>query len=82
MSYRIPLNKIGLVGKETELVSASLKTGCLASGGVFSKRCERLIEELIGGSCFLTTSCTSALEISALLSGIGPGDEVIMPSFF
>jgi len=81
MAYRIPLNKIGLEGTEVELVDASLKTGYLASGGVFSKRCESLIEELIGGTCFLTTSCTSALEFSALLSGIGPGDEVIMPSY-
>jgi dTDP-4-amino-4,6-dideoxygalactose transaminase len=54
----------------------------LSDGGPFAGRCIRLLEELLPGSrVLLTTSCTTALEMTATLLEVGPGDEVIVPSF-
>lgn len=65
-----------------ENLVATLKSGYVAGDGQFSKRCHAEIERLLGAPrALLTTSCTSALELAALLADVGPGDEVILPSF-
>lgn len=65
-----------------ENLVAALKSGYVAGDGHFSKRCHAEIERLLGAPrALLTTSCTSALELAALLADVGPGDEVILPSF-
>ena len=57
-------------------------TGKLSGNGVFTKKCQTFFEEKYGfKKCLLTTSCTDALEMCALLTGVGPGDEVIVPSY-
>jgi len=79
---RIPFTKPTLTGREAEYLNQVLKSGKLTGGGPFLKACEAWLEEQTGcARVLLTTSCTHALEISALVCGAGPGDEVIMPSF-
>jgi dTDP-4-amino-4,6-dideoxygalactose transaminase len=79
---RIPFTRIALTGRELDYVRAALESGELAGDGDFAKRCERWLEETIGSyRALLTHSCTGALEMAAILSRVGPGDEVIMPSF-
>jgi dTDP-4-amino-4,6-dideoxygalactose transaminase len=81
-SYRIPFNRPGLAGNELRYIQASVDSGRISGDGVFTEKCRRLLEELLGAHrVLLTTSCTTALELSALLLDLGPGDEVIMPSF-
>jgi dTDP-4-amino-4,6-dideoxygalactose transaminase len=82
MSSRIPFNKPSLVGQELAYLSEAVSNRHLAGDGPFTKRCNALLEEILGvPNVLLTTSCTHALEMSALLLDIQPGDEVIMPSF-
>ncbi|MBI1778514.1 MAG: dTDP-4-amino-4,6-dideoxygalactose transaminase [Proteobacteria bacterium] len=82
MSYKIPFCRVSLEGTELDNLAASLRSGYIAGDGQFTKKCQNEIERLIDArSVLLTTSCTSALELSALLLDIGPGDEVILPSF-
>jgi dTDP-4-amino-4,6-dideoxygalactose transaminase len=81
-SYRIPFNRPGLAGNELRYIQESVDSGRISGDGVFTERCRRLLEELLGArQVLLTTSCTTALELAALLLDLGPGDEVIMPSF-
>lgn len=78
----IPFNKPSILGKELYYVSQSVLSGQTCGDGPFSKRCQSMIEELIGARhVLLTTSCGSALHIAALLCDLKPGDEVIMPSY-
>jgi dTDP-4-amino-4,6-dideoxygalactose transaminase len=78
----IPFNKPCIEGKEIENILNALNCGKLAGNGDFGKACEKEIEAAIGAQrVLLTNSGTAALELSALLCGIQPGDEVIMPSF-
>ncbi len=79
----IPFNKPFIVGKELYNISyAVLKNAWLSGDGEFSKKCHAwLVENLQCKAALLTNSCTSALEMAALLFDVGPGDEVIMPSF-
>ena len=78
----IPFNRPSLVGKEMEYVAQSVANGHISGDGVFTKRCHTLFEnELNIPKALLTTSCTHALEMVALLLDIQPGDEVIVPSF-
>jgi dTDP-4-amino-4,6-dideoxygalactose transaminase len=78
----IPFNKPALVGPEFDYIREALEAGHLAGDGRFTQRCHALLEQLTGSPrALLTHSCTAALEMSALLSEVGPGDEVIMPSF-
>jgi dTDP-4-amino-4,6-dideoxygalactose transaminase len=78
----IPFNKPFLTGKELPYIFEAVSSGKISGGGNFTKKCHRFFEEKFGfGKCLLTTSCTDALEMCALLLNIGPGDEVIMPSF-
>jgi dTDP-4-amino-4,6-dideoxygalactose transaminase len=82
MSDRIPFNKPFIIGKELYYISQCVLKGQTSGDGPYSKLCERTIGELIGARyVLLTTSCTSALHISALLCDIEPGDEVVMPAY-
>jgi dTDP-4-amino-4,6-dideoxygalactose transaminase len=78
----IPFNKPYMTGNELEYIAQAHANGHLAGNGQFSKRCCAWLENRIGSKkALLTHSCTAALEMAALLSGVGVGDEVIMPSF-
>jgi dTDP-4-amino-4,6-dideoxygalactose transaminase len=78
----IPFNKPFFVGTETEYLRQAVAAGHLSGDGAFTRRCHAFLEQRWGfGKALLTTSATSALEMAALLVGIGPGDEVIMPAF-
>jgi dTDP-4-amino-4,6-dideoxygalactose transaminase len=80
--YRIPFNRPALAGNELGYIRESVESGRISGDGVFTEKCRRLLEEMLGGPhVLLTTSCTTALELAALLLDLGPGDEVIMPSF-
>ena len=78
----IPFNKPYMTGRELSYIAEAHANGHLAGNGQFSKRCCAWLEERIGcQKALLTHSCTAALEMAAILSGVGVGDEVIMPSF-
>jgi len=78
----VPFNKPSLVGRENEYLAETLAAGHYSGDGPFTRQCHRLLEEELGvGRALLTTSCTHALEMAALLLQIQPGDEVIFPSF-
>lgn len=79
---QIPFNKPYLTGKETEYIKEAVETGKISGNGMFTQRCQKWFEEKYGfGKCLLTTSCTDALEMAAILCDIQPGDEVIVPSY-
>lgn len=79
---KIPFNKPHLTGKEAHYMYEAVSKGKLSGNGEFTKRCQRFLEEKYGfRKCLLTTSCTDALEMAAILCDIRPGDEVIVPSF-
>ena len=81
-STGIPFNIAHLTGNEKTYLSESLASRQLTGDGPFTARASQLLAELVGGGrCMLTTSCTHALEMSALLLDLSDGDEVIMPSF-
>jgi dTDP-4-amino-4,6-dideoxygalactose transaminase len=78
----IPFNKPYLSGKEIEYIIESVNSLKISGDGLFTKKCHQFFEQKYGFSkCLLTTSCTDALEMAALLIDIQPDDEVIMPSF-
>ena len=80
--YRIPFNKPVIIGKELFYVAESVLSGHTSGDGIFSRRCQRLMAERFGADqVLMTTSCTGALEMTALLCELEPGDEVIMPSY-
>ena len=82
MTDFIPFNKPSTAGKELHYVAEAIQGQQLAGDGEFGRRCEQLIEELTGAPRVLvTTSCTSALEMAAILLDLAPGDEVILPSY-
>ena len=69
-------------GKETEYIAQAIRNMKISGDGEFTKKCNTWIEEKTGtAAALLTTSCTHATEMAALLAGIKPGDEVIMPSY-
>lgn len=79
---KIQFNRPYMTGKELHYIAEAKFGNMLAGDGAFTKRCHRWIEENTGcAKALLTHSCTAALEMSALLLDIQPGDEVIMPSF-
>lgn len=78
----IPFNKPPLTGNEEQYVLEAMKSSKISGDGEFTKRCHRWFEETTGcKKALLTTSCTHALEMAAILIGIEPDDEVIMPSY-
>ncbi|MBI5818230.1 MAG: dTDP-4-amino-4,6-dideoxygalactose transaminase [Verrucomicrobia bacterium] len=79
---RIPFNKPYFTGKETDYIKESVASGKISGDGLFTKKCHQFFESRYGfKKALLTTSCTDALEMAALLCQIKPGDEVIAPSF-
>ena len=82
MSDFIPFNRSDLMGKELEHLAAAIASGQVSGDKAFSRRCQDLLESALGSRrVLMTTSCTHALEMAALLLDIKPGDEVIVPSF-
>lgn len=80
--HRIPFNRPFLVGKEFEYIQQAIDQMDLSGDGVSTKECHHLLKQVLGvPKVLLTTSCTHALEMAALLLEIQPGDEVIVPSF-
>lgn len=78
----IPFNKPYLTGKELEYIQIAVMKGKLSGNGYFTKKCQAFFEERYGfRKTLLTTSCTDALEMAAILAGIKQGDEVIIPSY-
>lgn len=78
----INFNVPPFTGKEMEYIKVAVENQKICGDGQFTKKCNEWIEERTGTKkCLLTTSCTHALEMSALLADIQPGDEVILPSF-
>ncbi|MFN5627742.1 MAG: dTDP-4-amino-4,6-dideoxygalactose transaminase [Bacteroidota bacterium] len=78
----IPFNKPYLTGKETHYMYDAVQTGKISGNGKYTQLCQNFLREKYGfGKCLLTTSCTDALEMAAILINIEPGDEVIMPSY-
>jgi dTDP-4-amino-4,6-dideoxygalactose transaminase len=80
---KIPFNKPFIVGKELSYITqAVIENSHTAGDGPFTKKCEAWLEERLGcRKVLLTHSCTAALEMSAILADIQPGDEIIMPSY-
>ena len=82
MQTPIPFNKPFLSGYETRYIEEAVRSGKISGDGMFTKRCHAYFEESYGFcKALLTTSCTDALEMAALLLDLQPGDEVIMPSY-
>lgn len=80
--YTIPFNRPCFAGPEQEYIAQSIANSHVSGDGPFTKKCHGLLEEFLGvRKALLTTSCTHALEMSALLLDIKEGDEVIVPSF-
>ena len=78
----IPFNRSSLQGRELEYIFDTIRIGQVAGDQTYSKKCQKLLRDVVGcRSALVTTSCTHALEMAAILLGIGPGDEVIVPSF-
>jgi dTDP-4-amino-4,6-dideoxygalactose transaminase len=80
--YSIPFNKPSLTGEEFHYISQALERGHISGDGHFTRKCHELLEAQLGTSkVLLTTSCTHALEMIAILLDINLADEIIMPSF-
>ena len=78
----IPFNRPPIVGNELDYLRQAIDECHLQSSGSFTRSCQEALEQMTGcRRALLTHSCTAALEMSALLCGVAPGDEVIMPSF-
>lgn len=78
----IPFNKPFLTGKEAHYMYQAVYTGKLSGNGFFTQKCQRFFESEYGfKKCLMTTSCTDALEMAAILCDVKPGDEVIVPSY-
>jgi dTDP-4-amino-4,6-dideoxygalactose transaminase len=78
----IPFNKPFIIGKELDYIRQAVESGKISGNGQFSRKCQQFFETQFGfKKVLLTTSCTDALEMAALLLNIKEGDEVIMPSF-
>jgi dTDP-4-amino-4,6-dideoxygalactose transaminase len=82
MPYRIPFNRASIVGSELDYVGEALGQGHISGDGPFSRRCESVLEQALGAPrVLMTTSCTHALELAAMLLEVEPDDEVIIPAF-
>jgi len=80
--YHIPFNKPYLVGTELSYIAEAVRSGHISGDGTYTRKCHSFLETALGApKALLTTSCTHALEMAALILDIGPGDEVIVPSF-
>lgn len=82
MKYKIPFNKPCFEGKELVYIAEAINQGQISGDGIFTRKCSEIFETVLGcRKALLTTSCTHALEMSAILLDLHPGDEVIVPSF-
>ncbi len=82
MSIAIPFNRPCLAGNEYKYIAEAIANGHASGDGPFTRRCHQLLEKQLGvRKALLTTSCTHALEMAAILLDCGPEDEVILPSF-
>jgi len=82
MNNSIPFNKPYLTGKEMHYIYQAVYSGKISGNGLFTQKCHEFFQDQYGfKKALLTTSCTDALEMCALLANIQPGDEVIMPSY-
>ncbi len=80
--HKVPFNRPTLTGSEYDYIKAAVESGQLSGNGPFTKRCHQWLESSTRTrKALLTHSCTAALEMSALLLDLEPGDEVILPSF-
>ncbi len=80
--HAIAFNKPYFTGKETDYIKQAVESAKISGDGIFTKKCHAFFEKRYGfKKCLLTTSCTDALEMAAILINIQPGDEVIIPSF-
>ena len=78
----IPFNRVSVAGHEWEYTRSVVESSQIGGGGVFTRRCEELLERVLGAPrVLLTTSGTHALELAAMLLELEAGDEVILPSF-
>jgi dTDP-4-amino-4,6-dideoxygalactose transaminase len=78
----INFNKPYLTGKETQYIEDAVASGKISGNGKYTQLCQQFFEQKYSfGKCLLTTSCTDALEMAAILINIEPGDEVIVPSY-
>lgn len=78
----IPFNKPFLTGNETKYIEEAVASGKISGNGMFTKKCQAFFENTYGfKKCLLTTSCTDALEMCAILANINADDEVIVPSY-
>lgn len=78
----IPFNRPSAVGREVEYIAQSPLLGPVAGGSSFGRRCQEWLERMLGvRRTLLTTSCTHALEMAAMLVDVQPGHEVIVPSY-
>ena len=78
----VPFNRVALAGPELQYIRQAVDRMHLSGDGVFTERCSRLLEQQLRvGRVMLTTSCTHALEMAALLLEIQSGDEVVVPSY-
>jgi dTDP-4-amino-4,6-dideoxygalactose transaminase len=82
MGFCIPFNRFSFTGNELRYVTEAVQNGHISGDGPFTKRCHAFLERQLGiRKALLTTSCTHALEMCALLLEVQPGDEIIVPSF-
>lgn len=82
MNEFIPFNKPFLSGRELEYIQQAVESGKISGNGAFTQRCHAFLEKRYGfRKVLLTSSCTDALEMAAMLCEVGPGDEVIVPSY-
>src|SRR5438105_5675170 len=82
VSNAIPFNRAFLTGKELGYIREAVNAGHISGDGAFTRKCQSILQDTVGSrQALLTTSCTDALEMTALLLDIKPGDEVIVPSF-
>ncbi len=78
----LPFNKPSMTGRELDYIRQAVESGWISGDGEFTRKCQALLAEKLGAQqVLLTTSCTHALEMAALLLGLKPGDEIILPSF-
>ncbi|WP_163400285.1 dTDP-4-amino-4,6-dideoxygalactose transaminase [Flavobacterium fluviatile] len=77
-----PFNKPFLIGSELKYIQEAVASGKISGNGKYTQKCQNFFEEKYDfGKCLLTTSCTDALEMAAILIDLEPGDEVIIPSY-
>lgn len=78
---KVPFNRPSMVGEEARYMAEAVARGHISGDGEFTRRCQDLLKRELGVPALLTTSCTHALEMAALLLEIQPGDEVLIPDF-